>query len=522
MIPEIDLPAADPQPQAPDEPSAADAPPPAAWLVPVSQLSAHPGNVREDLELSAEFCASVAHAGVRVPLLVTPDGEGYRVIEGHRRLAAAVQAGLGAVPCALDPERRDDEAGQFLDMAVANGAAYRRNFTPLEEATALFAAREAGATRTRIRRATGRTAAQVTTALKAGSLDGAAREQLAGMSRTPTLDELSLLAEFAGDDDATAQVTDAIGRGFAVEYTAERIRRDRAEAAAHREVVAGLEAAGVTVTGELPAGAARLADLVHDGEPLTPEAHAACPGRGAYFTSWNKTDPVWYCAAPEAHGHADRYPAPPPAAPGAGGQAETLPDPPGGGADEGPGRRLVIEGNKAWDAAAEVRKRWLTSLLARRTAPREAAGFIAAQLLTVPQPLRAYLSHAPGSPLFTELTGRTGAQAADECATSTAGRLPLLMLAPVITAFEHEIAGDDIRRATWRLDRPAPCPRTEAGAYLAFLASVGYELAPIEQAVADGDPWTGDTPAAQPAPADSEDAVPPARDTRAGQEQAAA
>ena len=43
----------------------------APWLVPVARLAAHPGNVREDLELWQEFCASVAAGGVRVPLLVT-------------------------------------------------------------------------------------------------------------------------------------------------------------------------------------------------------------------------------------------------------------------------------------------------------------------------------------------------------------------------------------------------------------------------------------------------------------------
>ncbi len=168
MTSETDLPPADPYPPSADLPAAAGAAPSAPWLVPVSQLSAHPGNVRADLELSAEFCASVAEAGVRIPLLVTPDGEGYRVIEGHRRLAAAVKAGLEVVPCVLDAARADDEAGQYLDMALANGEDYRRNFSVLEEATALFSAREAGATRTRIRRATGRSAAQVAAALKAG------------------------------------------------------------------------------------------------------------------------------------------------------------------------------------------------------------------------------------------------------------------------------------------------------------------------------------------------------------------
>ena len=49
-------------------------------------------------------------------------------------------------------------------------------------------------------------------------------------------------------------------------------------------------------------------------------------------------------------------------------------------------------------------------------------------------------------------------------------------------------------RSTWRTDRYSPCPRQEAGRYLAFLASLGYQLSDIEQAVASGSTWAGDTP----------------------------
>jgi hypothetical protein len=63
-------------------------------------------------------------------------------------------------------------------------------------------------------------------------------------------------------------------------------------------------------------------------------------------------------------------------------------------------------------------------------------------------------------------------------------------------AYEGEMFGTDPnRRATWREDRYSPCPRRAAGKYLAFLASLGYQLAPIEQAVADGVPYAGDNPA---------------------------
>jgi hypothetical protein len=54
-----------------------------------------------------------------------------------------------------------------------------------------------------------------------------------------------------------------------------------------------------------------------------------------------------------------------------------------------------------------VRKRWLASVLfARRTAPREAAPFIARQLLTMPDPLRSELPGATAQVLFSEITGR--------------------------------------------------------------------------------------------------------------------
>jgi hypothetical protein len=53
----------------------------------------------------------------------------------------------------------------------------------------------------------------------------------------------------------------------------------------------------------------------------------------------------------------------------------------------------------------------------------------------------------------------------------------------------------DQGRFTWRTDRRyTQCPRDDAGAYFRFLASAGYELSPIEQAVTDGVPYTGDQP----------------------------
>jgi ParB family transcriptional regulator, chromosome partitioning protein len=480
----------------PDSPPWGPMPP---SMISVNQLAAHPGNVRPDLDLTPQFLASVAENGVRIPLLVTPydDTTGYRVIEGHRRLAAALKAGLAEVPCVLVPERARDEAGQFLDMVVANSGDHRKNFTPVEEAAALFAAHEAGATRTRIRKSTGRKADEIKTALAAGAMSGETREAAGELASQLTLDQLALLAEFDGDPEAVGQIVEALRHGYTVEYVAERIRQDHAEAAEHERMRAELEAAGTPVTADLPEGAIQLTSLTHHGEDLTPENHGACPGRGVYFPAWNLLHAVHYCSSPAEHGHVPRSLLLPSVGVDEGGTVSPspLPDPPAD-PDRDPDRRLVIEGNKAWAAAAEVRKRWLQQLLARRTAPPEVARFVAVQLLTMPEPLRLGLATAHIKSLFADITGHDAGQDADASATCPPGRLPLLMLAPVLVAYEGEMYGSDAtRRSTWRESRYSPCPRKDAGRYLAFLASLGYPLSVIEQAVADDSPYTGDIPA---------------------------
>jgi hypothetical protein len=149
-----------------------------------------------------------------------------------------------------------------------------------------------------------------------------------------------------------------------------------------------------------------------------------------------------------------------------------------------------------------VRKRWLAShLFARRTAPREIAPFIARRLLTMPDPLRQGLSPAHSRLLLSELTGQSAARWLETCDTTPAGRLPLLMLGPIAVSYEQAMTEGEGKN-TWRLDRYSPCPRPEAGRYLAFLASIGYELSNIEQAIADGTPYTGDAPPGDPLAAD--------------------
>ena len=67
------------------------------------------------------------------------------------------------------------------------------------------------------------------------------------------------------------------------------------------------------------------------------------------------------------------------------------------------------------------------------------------------------------------------------------------MLAPIVTAYEHAMT--EARAATPGAPTgTAPAPAPKPASYLAFLASIGYQLSAIEQAVADGTPYNGETP----------------------------
>jgi ParB family chromosome partitioning protein len=465
-------------------------------MIAVERLAAHPGNVRRDLDLSPEFVESITVNGVLVALRITPDGDSFRVIDGGRRLAAALKAGVTEVPYDLVGDRAGDEGGQFLDMINMNR--HRNPLTPLEEADALFAAREAGATKTRLRKAAGLTSASVNGALAAARLSDETRATVQHLDEQLSLDELAVLAEFDGDPDAIARLTIAASCGI-LEHEAELLRQARAEQAEHDRIRRELDSAGFAVTEILPPNGQHLSALSHDGKDLTPESHVSCPGRGVFFRFYDPLTPVHYCASPDQYGHRFRHADPVHTA--AAGDSAGAPVPEGGvpdPADTDPSRRLVIQGNREWKAAAEVRKRWLaTQLFGRRTAPREAAQFVARQLLTMPEPLRSGLGRAHSNPLFSEVTGHNDTGWLEVCDTAAAGRLPLLMLGPIVTAYEHAMT-DGEGRNTWRTDRYSPCPRTEAASYLKFLASIGYQLSGIEQAVADLTPYTGDVPAGDP------------------------
>ena len=105
-----------------------------AMEIDISKIHAfkdHPFKVLDD-EKMTDLVESVKAKGVLTPVLLRPNGEdGYEMISGHRRMHAAVIAGLASIP-AIVRELSDDDA--VIAMVDAN--IQREELLPSEKAFA--------------------------------------------------------------------------------------------------------------------------------------------------------------------------------------------------------------------------------------------------------------------------------------------------------------------------------------------------------------------------------------------------
>ena len=103
--------------------------------IPVSKLrpfERHPFKVKDDEEMNT-LIESIQTVGFLSPLIVRPieNTEEYEVISGHRRLHAAVKAGITEVPALIYALDRDSAA-----IAVVDSNLHREHILPSEKAFA--------------------------------------------------------------------------------------------------------------------------------------------------------------------------------------------------------------------------------------------------------------------------------------------------------------------------------------------------------------------------------------------------
>lgn len=463
-------------------------------------------NVRPDARVDAALIESIRERGVLMPVTAYRNSDGDLVVlYGQRRTLASVQAERETIPVVVVPE--PDEADRLTDQVTEND--HRAALTDTERATAYDQLALLGMSAAQIAKATATKRETVTAALAVAKSE-TAREAI--QNDGATLTEAAILAEFEDDEEA---VTDLLRNRHwnGMEHTAQRLRDQRARAALIQETIDSLAADGITAIPRAEASYRQnLASLATpDGEPITDDMHADCPGHAltvtvethtvyvdpetgepvedqeaaeaemeAYYDARADEDdaaPAPYrttsrkvavtetiCLDPDAHGHVSRF----------GHRTSTQPtgtspavDPEVEAEAKRAERRRVIQNNRAWEAAETVRVAWLKQFAVGKTAPKGAAKWLTMMLVKHP----SVLAESRGWQNAQEIIGKTPA---DEQATK-ASDARALRLAVLVALTRCEGQAD---RDHWRNQR------STTRDYLTALAGWGYTLSDVERLAA--------------------------------------
>ncbi|GAA4714506.1 hypothetical protein GCM10023215_67100 [Pseudonocardia yuanmonensis] len=148
-------------------------------------------------------------------------------------------------------------------------------------------------------------------------------------------------------------------------------------------------------------------------------------------------------------------------------------------------RKRVIENNKAWDAAVTVRREFVKNLLARKTAPKDAAHFVAVAMATGGHELRK--TFEGGNKLACQLLGvevpsgwyvGKPSPLQDLLHNAKAGKAAQVMLAIALATED-----DSLGRHSWREGRAGRDPRA-----IAYMSAPGMGLHPRSRRRADHRP----------------------------------
>lgn len=188
-------------------------------LINPSLIDPHPDNPRKNIDDVTDLAASIKTNGLLTPLSVVPNGSRYRVIAGHRRLAACKQAGTGAVPCFV----LDLDPLQQLEAMITENC-QREQLTALEEADAIQGMLDLGATTANVAHRLGRSADYVRDRAKAASIKTEVRATRDDFSQL-TIGQLVAIARYDGQPDRQKKLAQAAGTSN-FDYILRNIERD--------------------------------------------------------------------------------------------------------------------------------------------------------------------------------------------------------------------------------------------------------------------------------------------------------
>ena len=460
-------------------------------------------NVRTDLRPDhKEFRKSIKERGVLEAVTVYRNEDGQHVLlRGQRRTVTAAEVGTptGLLPARVVPQPAD--ADRIGDQMVENihraGMREAEIVAGVEQLALLGVSAAQIAKRTSIDRPTVNAALVVTKADQS-------RNRLD--SGDLTLEEAAIFAEFEHDPEAVERLENAKRWRRSLAHEAQRLRDEAAEREADAAEVERLRAEGLPV---LSAEDVEEADEVlrierlgtEDGESLPEEEWPNVPGaRVQVVKEWvypededdeeHEDDepaepyqqyvPVWVVTDLDASGLRRR----------GGGSSSTASADEGGESEEEAEarreeRRRVIANNKAWASAETVRREWLATFVARKTAPKGAEALICEAVVTGHHSLSKAMDHRHPM-LFTLLgidvpTGYYGA-GHDEChkiATKASAPKAATMttLAAVVAAWEATTG-----KHSWRN------PTAWDARVLGALVEWGYQPSEVERILLGEEP----------------------------------
>lgn len=468
-------------------------------------------NVRNDLRPDhKEFRKSIKERGVLEAVTVYRNEDGqYVLLRGQRRTVTAAEVGTptGLIPARVVPQPAD--ADRIGDQMVENihraGMREAEIVAGVEQLALLGVSAAQIAKRTSIDRPTVNAALAVTKADQS-------RNRLD--SGDLTLEEAAIFAEFEHDREAVERLENTKKWRRSLTHEAQRLRDEAAGREADAAEVERLRAEGLPVLSAEEVEEAdevlRIERLVtEDGEPLPEEEWPNVPGaRVQVVKEWvypedeydeeseDGTDededyepaepyqqyvPVWVVTDLDASGLRRR-----------GGGSGSAPAESG---DEGESeeeaearreeRRRVIANNKAWASAETVRREWLATFVARKTAPKGAEALICEAVVTGHHSLSKAMDHRHPM-LFTLLgvdrpTGYYGA-GHDEChkiatKASTPKAATMTTLAAVVAAWEATTG-----KHSWRN------PTAWDARVLGALVEWGYQPSEVERILLGEEP----------------------------------
>ncbi len=169
-------------------------------IIPIKNIHPHPENPRKDLGDLTELADSIKVNGILQNLTVVRledeetgawDGENYRAVIGHRRLAASELAGLTELPCVLTEMT---EAEQVKTMLMEN--MQRSDLTVYEQAQGFQLMLDMGSTVESVAKDTGFSTTTVRRRVKMMELDQKKLKEVAGdENRQIRLDDFDELAK---------------------------------------------------------------------------------------------------------------------------------------------------------------------------------------------------------------------------------------------------------------------------------------------------------------------------------------